>query len=53
MSDIHLVRANAQLGEDELNPKKSFVAEELHFATIPFVDTVKREIHRRSLKYLI
>ena len=31
------VKANAQLGEDGLNPRKSFVEEELHLATIPFV----------------
>ena len=31
------VKAKAQLGEDELTPKKSFVEEELHLATIPLV----------------
>ena len=33
----HLVKAKAQLGEEELTPKKLFVEEELHFATIPLV----------------
>ena len=31
------VKAKAQLGAEEVTPKKSFVEEELHFATIPFV----------------
>ena len=31
------VKAKAQLGEDELNPKESFVEDELHLATIPLV----------------
>ena len=31
------VKAKAQLGEEEVTPKKSFVEEELHLATIPLV----------------
>ena len=31
------VNAKAHLGEDEVTSKKSFVEEELHLATIPFV----------------
>ena len=31
------VKANAQLGEDDVTPRKSFVEKELHLATIPLV----------------
>ena len=36
-SNIYLVKAKAQLGEDGLTPKICLVKAELHLATIPFV----------------
>ena len=37
ISKIQLVKAKAQLGEEGPEPKKFFVAYELHLATIPLV----------------